>query len=51
VYNQPQKRSSTLKVSLAAVLRICKINLFPGVRFMETFFSGINHDLLKHLKQ
>jgi len=28
-----------------------QINLLSAVRFMETVFSGTQHDLLKHLKQ
>jgi len=42
--------SSTLLLSLAAILKICKSTPFPGSDLWR-LFSGSHHDLLKHLKQ
>jgi len=39
-----------LKVSIAAILKICKVTPFPGSIYGD-FFSGTHRDLLNHLKQ
>jgi len=39
-----------LNVSLAVILKICKLTPFPGSDLWR-LFSGTQHDLLNHLKQ